>query len=61
MIKYYKGYFAINENDGETCFIYDPINGNVNISVGWNEKPEYFLNLLEKSMLEFIKNIDDRI
>jgi inosine-uridine nucleoside N-ribohydrolase len=54
-IKYVRGFFKINK-DGTTTFKYDPIHGNANISVEWNEDPNNFMEIFRGGMLNFLKN-----
>lgn len=55
LLEFVKGHLIVNETNGHTCFIYDPIGGNVNMAIGWKKDGlDKFMKLLNLAMVEIL-------
>ncbi|KAL9649785.1 hypothetical protein ABK040_009599 [Willaertia magna] len=54
-IEYAPGHFVVNDIDGKTCFIYDPINGKAHVGISFRDgMVDNMINLLKDTMMRSI-------
>ncbi|KAG2392133.1 hypothetical protein C9374_012385 [Naegleria lovaniensis] len=58
-LNYVRGHFVVNEQDGRTCFLYDP-NGNAHIAISWKDgMVDHMMDLLQETMFKSLNSMDD--
>ena len=57
-LNYVRGHFVVNEQDGRTCFLYDP-NGNAHIAISWKDgMVNKMMELLKETMFKSLNSMD---
>lgn len=57
-LEYVQGYLIVDQSTGKTCFIYDPIDGNMKVAIDWKDgMGEEMSKLLHQTMFEIIKKV----